>query len=154
MNGSLYPFGFGLSYTRFEYSDLRVTAPESGIGDILVSCDVTNVGRRAGDEVVQLYVSDLVASLTTYESQLRGFERVTLAPGETRTVTFSVKPEDLQMLDIDMDWVVEPGDFEIRIGASSEDIRLRKTITLDANLSMSTADGGAASATQNFSVPK
>ena len=130
VNGSLYPFGFGLSYTRFEYSDLRVTAPESGIGDILVSCDVTNVGRRAGDEVVQLYVSDLVASLTTYESQLRGFERVTLAPGETRTVTFSVKPEDLQMLDIDMDWVVEPGDFEIRIGASSEDIRLRRTVTL------------------------
>lgn len=130
VNGSLYPFGYGLSYTSYAYSNLVVNAPEKGLGDIDVSVDVTNTGSCAGEEVVQLYVSDLIASLTTYESQLRGFERVALAPGETRSVHFTIKPEDLQMLDINMQWVVEPGEFEIRIGASSEDIRQKKTIYL------------------------
>jgi beta-glucosidase len=79
--------------------------------------------------VVQLYVRDKVSSVITYDSQLRGFERVSLQPGETRQVTFSLKPEDLQILDRNMNWTVEPGEFEVMIGSSSQDIRLKKTIT-------------------------
>ena len=90
---------------------------------------VTNTGKRAGDEVVQLYVRDKVSSVITYDSQLRGFERVSLQPGETKEVVFTLKPEDLQLLDRNMKWTVEPGDFEILIGASSQDIRLKETIT-------------------------
>ena len=90
---------------------------------------MTNTGKRAGDEVVQLYVRDKVSSVITYDSQLRGFERVSLQPGETRQVTFSLKPEDLQILDRNMNWTVEPGEFEVMIGSSSQDIRLKKTIT-------------------------
>ena len=78
--------------------------------------------------MVQLYVRDKVSSVITYDSQLRGFERVSLQPGETRQVTFSLKPEDLQILDRNMNWTVEPGEFEVMIGASSQDIRLKKTI--------------------------
>ena len=79
--------------------------------------------------MVQLYVRDKVSSVITYDSQLRGFERVSLQPGETRQVTFSLKPEDLQILDRNMNWTVEPGEFEVMIGSSSQDIRLKKTIT-------------------------
>ena len=79
--------------------------------------------------MVQLYVRDKVSSVVTYDSQLRGFERVSLQPGETRQVTFSLKPEDLQILDRNMNWTVEPGEFEVMIGSSSQDIRLKKTIT-------------------------
>ena len=130
VNGALYPFGYGLSYTKFEYSNLKVDSPATGLGDIHVSVDVKNVGNCAGDDVVQLYFSDLVTSMVSYDSQLRGFERVSLNKGETKTVHFTLKPEDLQLLDKDMKWVVEPGDFEIRIGASSEDIKLKQTITI------------------------
>ncbi len=84
----------------------------------------------AGDEVVQLYMKDLYSSVTVYESQLRGFERVHLKPGETKTVRFTLKPSDLELLDKNMEWVVEPGDFQICIGSSSEDIRLKETFTL------------------------
>lgn len=76
-----------------------------------------------------MYVRDKVSSVITYDSQLRGFERVSLQPGETRQVTFSLKPEDLQILDRNMNWTVEPGEFEVMIGSSSQDIRLKKTIT-------------------------
>ena len=117
-----FPFGYGLSYTSFAYSDLK--ADETG-----VTLTVTNTGSCAGAEVVQLYVRDKVSSVITYDSQLRGFERVSLKPGETRQVTFSLKPEDLQILDRNMNWTVEPGEFEVMIGASSQDIRLKKTIT-------------------------
>jgi beta-glucosidase len=79
-----------------------------------------------GDEVVQLYFKDEVSSVTTYESQLRGFERVSLMPGETKQVKFTLKPDDLKLLDKDMNWVVEKGSFEVLIGSSSEDIRLKK----------------------------
>lgn len=95
----------------------------------MIKVNVTNTGKRAGDEVVQLYVRDKVSSVITYDSQLRGFERVSLQPGETRQVTFSLKPEDLQILDRNMNWTVEPGEFEVMIGSSSQDIRLKKTIT-------------------------
>lgn len=128
--GELYPFGFGLSYTTFAYSDLNVSPlQQSTQGEYTVRVNITNTGKRAGDEVVQLYVRDKVSSVIAYDSQLRGFERVSLQPGETRTVTFTLKPEDLQLLDRNMRWTVEPGEFEILVGASSKDIRLKETIT-------------------------
>jgi beta-glucosidase len=131
VQGALYPFGYGLSYTTFEYSNLSVEhSVEGGKNRILVSCDVKNSGSCKGDEVVQLYVSDLYSSLVTYESVLRGFERITLQPNEVKRVQFELGDEALQLLDRNMKWVVEKGDFEIRVGASSEDIRLRKTITV------------------------
>jgi beta-glucosidase len=80
--------------------------------------------------VVQLYISDKVASVVTYDSVLRGFERVTLQPGETKTVNFTLQPSDLMLLDKNMKWTVEPGDFEIKIGSSSEDIKLKEIITI------------------------
>ncbi len=131
VQGALYPFGYGLSYTTFEYSNLSVEhSVEGGKNRILVSCDVKNSGSCKGDEVVQLYVSDLYSSFVTYESVLRGFERITLQPNEVKRVQFELGDEALQLLDRNMKWVVEKGDFEIRVGASSEDIRLRKTITI------------------------
>ncbi len=130
VQGELYPFGYGLSYTTFRYSDLEVAPLKQSIkGDYTVKVNVTNTGKRAGDEIVQLYVRDKVSSVVTYDSELRGFERVFLQPGETKLVTFTLKPEDLQLLGRDMHWVVEPGEFEIMIGASSQDIRLKETIT-------------------------
>lgn len=130
--GPLYPFGYGLSYTSFEYSDLQV-APEKGRtqSDITVSVTVKNTGAVKGDEVVQLYVQQLVSSVTTYESILRGFERVPLNPGETKTVHFRLTPDDLSILDKNNNFVVEPGAFNIMVGSSSEDIRLKKQIELE-----------------------
>ena len=130
--GPLYPFGYGLSYTSFEYSNLQV-APEKGRtqSDITVSADIKNTGAVKGDEVVQLYVQQLVSSVTTYESILRGFERVSLNPGETKTVHFRLTPDDLSILDKDNNFVVEPGAFNIMIGSSSVDIRLKKQIELE-----------------------
>jgi len=107
--GPLYPFGYGLSYTTFEYSNLVVTpATQKPQGNILVSVDIDNTGSRKGDEVLQLYIKDKVSSVTMYETQLRGFERITLAPGEKKTVTFTIHPEDLMLLDENMNWTVEP----------------------------------------------
>lgn len=126
--GPLYPFGYGLSYTTFEYSDMEVEKREDGT--VKVRCNVANTGRCAGDEVVQLYIRDMVSSVVAYDSMLRGFERVSLEPGQTKKVSFTLTPESFQMLDKDMKWTVEPGEFELRIGASSEDIRLKETITL------------------------
>ncbi|MGQ7947543.1 glycoside hydrolase family 3 N-terminal domain-containing protein [Flavobacterium sp. WC2509] len=131
VNGALYPFGYGLSYTTFSYSDLKVTPTKlNSQAEINVSVNVTNTGKRAGDEIVQLYISDKNASVVTYDSVLRGFERVPLQAGEIKTVHFTLKPEDLMLLDKNMKWTVEPGDFEIKIGASSEDIKLKETITV------------------------
>ncbi len=124
--GALYPFGYGLSYTTFEYKNLQVNPRQQKTqGKVEVSVDVTNTGNQTGDEVVQLYVKDVVSSVTVYETQLRGFERVALNPGETKTITFIIKPSDLELLDKDMHWVVEPGKFEVLIGASSKDVRLK-----------------------------
>lgn len=122
----LYPFGYGLSYTKFEYSNLRVEPAEIHPGgEARVSVDVKNVGERAGEETLQLYVHETYAPVSTAVKQLRGFERVPLKPGETKTVTLALTPEDLQLLDIDMHWRVVPGDFEIMAGKSSADIPLR-----------------------------
>lgn len=129
--GALYPFGHGLSYTTFDYSNLKVEAPAKGTqGEVKISVDVTNTGDRAGEEVVQLYIRDSYSSVVTYDSQLRGFDKVALNPGETETVNFVLKPEDLELLDKNMNWTVEPGEFEVMIGASSEDIRLQQKFEL------------------------
>ena len=129
--GALYPFGHGLSYTTFDYSNLKVDAPTQGTkGNVKISVDVTNTGTRAGEEVVQLYVRDSYSSVVTYDSQLRGFEKVALTPGETKTVHFTLTPEDLELLDKNMNWTVEPGEFVVMIGASSEDIRLKQSFEL------------------------
>jgi beta-glucosidase len=130
--GPLYPFGYGLSYTSFSYSNLQVSPEKQRPqGTIEVSVDVANTGSRKGDEVVQLYLKDMVSSVTTYETQLRGFERVTLAPGEKRTLHFTLHPDDLALLDKNMNWTVEPGDFEVLIGSSSVDIKARATFTIN-----------------------
>ena len=119
VNGALYPFGYGLSYTTFEYSDLeispRVITPNQTAE---VRCRVTNTGSRAGDEVVQLYTRDLLSSVTTYEKNLAGFERIHLQPGESKEVTFTIDRKALELLDINNQWVVEPGDFAILVGRS------------------------------------
>ncbi|MET4082757.1 beta-glucosidase [Pedobacter sp. UYP30] len=131
VNDALYPFGYGLSYTTFKYSNLVVPAKIRNQEDIQIKVDVTNTGTRKGDDVVELYLKDMVSSVTTYESDLRGFERISLNPGETKTVTFKLKPDDLALLDKNMNWTVEPGAFEVRIGQSSEDIKLKKEFIVE-----------------------
>lgn len=131
VTGALYPFGYGLSYSTFDYKNLQVTPlKQQTKGEINLSVDVTNTGSRKGDEVVQLYVRDKVSSVITYDSQLRGFERVALKSGETKTLKFTLKPEHFELLDKNMNWTVEPGKFEILIGSSSEDIKLKQEIEL------------------------
>jgi beta-glucosidase len=125
----LYPFGYGLSYTHYEYSNLRVEPAEIRPGgQAHVSVDVKNVGDRAGEEIVQLYTHETYAPVALPVKQLHGFERVALKPGETKTVSFTLIPEDLQLLDIDMEWRVVPGDFEIMVGKSSTDLPLRRIL--------------------------
>ena len=130
--GPLYPFGYGLSYTSFSYANLQVSpTKQQPQGDIEVNVDITNTGSRKGDEVVQLYLKDMVSSVTVYETQLRGFERITLAPGEKKTVHFTLHPDDLALLDKNMNWTVEPGDFEVLVGSSSTDIKVRAPFSIN-----------------------
>jgi len=126
VNGILYPFGHGLSYTTFRYDNLQISPSRQKMGgSVRVSVDISNTGALTGDEVVQLYLQDVVSSVITYEQVLRGFQRIALAPGEKKTVNFTLDPGHLQLLDEQMKWVVEPGVFEVRIGSSSADIRLK-----------------------------
>lgn len=122
--GLLYCFGHGLSYTQFKYENLHIDSIHTHTGHVQVSCKITNTGRYEGDEVIQLYVNDVISSTTTYEKNLRGFERIHLKPGESRTVHFSLVPDDLILINANHERVVEPGEFKVMIGSSYEDIRL------------------------------
>lgn len=125
----LYPFGFGLSYTRFEFRNPRLKKKRIKIGEkTAVQVDVTNTGRREGAEVVQMYIRDLVSSVTRPIKELKGFRKIQLAPQETQTVTFEITPESLSFYDIDMRYRVEPGEFEIQVGNSSRDSDLLKLV--------------------------
>jgi beta-glucosidase len=122
----LFAFGFGLSYTTFACSNLRLERSEIAAGESArVLVDVTNTGSRPGDEVVQLYVRDVVTSVTRPVKELKGFQRISLGPGETRTVTFDVTPDHLAFYDIDMVYRVEPGEFRLMVGSSSRDADLQ-----------------------------
>ena len=128
-----FPFGHGLSYTKFAYSNLRITPKAiAPTGNVEVRVDVQNTGARAGDEVVQLYLHDVVASVTRPLKELKGFQRISLAPGETKTVTFRLTSEHLEMLDRELKTVVEPGIFEVLVGSSSDDIRQKATFEVRA----------------------
>lgn len=124
----LFPFGFGLSYTNFEYTDLKTDRKEFSSEGLSVSVNVRNIGDVTGKEVVQLYVRDVVSSVTTPVLELRRFEKIELKPGEVRQVKFTLLPKDLALWNASMQFVTEPGDFEIMIGRSSEDIVLKETV--------------------------
>jgi beta-glucosidase len=125
----LYPFGYGLSYTQFQYSNLRIDPPQIySQGVTHVKVDVQNTGKRAGEETVQLYLHERYAPVATPVKQLRGFERLALEPGQKKTVTFTLGPEHLQLLDRNNHWVVVPGTFDIMVGKSSSDIVLKGTL--------------------------
>jgi beta-glucosidase len=126
----LFPFGFGLSYTTFTLTDLKLADTTIGpAGKTTATVTVTNTGTRAGDEVVQLYVHDVIASVTRPVKQLRAFQRVSLKPGESKTVTLPIGPEALWLIDQNMQRVVEPGDFDILVGTSSN-TTLKATLTV------------------------
>jgi len=136
LGSPLYPFGYGLSYTDFRYSNLRIDPPQlGGSSDIRthVSVDVENTGKRAGVETVQLYLHERFAPVSTPVKQLRGFVRVALDPGEKKTVTFTLSHDDLMLLDQEMHWVVAPGTFDITIGKSSADVALSGTLGVVSN---------------------
>ena len=121
----LWEFGYGLSYTTFEYSNLQISPKLIGqAGEVMVSVDVKNTGKREGAEVVQLYIDDIISSMSTPVQELKGFEKVSLTAGEKKTVSFKLGPGHLSMLDKDLVRVVEPGMFKVMIGSSSKDIRL------------------------------
>jgi beta-glucosidase len=125
----LFPFGYGLSYTTFKYSNMQVSAASFGKNEaVTVSVDVTNSGSMAGKEVVQMYLGNKVNSVTTPVMALKGFDKVSLKPGETQTVKFTVKPEDLAIWNNQMKLVTEPGTFDVMIARSAEDVVLKKTL--------------------------
>jgi beta-glucosidase len=120
-NTPLYPFGYGLSYTQFTYSDIQLSdSMLTEGGNITASITLTNSGNRAGEEIVQLYIRDLIGSITRPVKELKGFQRVALKPGESKQVSFSITPELLKFYNADLQWVAEPGDFLVFIGANSD----------------------------------
>ncbi|MGA9408189.1 MAG: glycoside hydrolase family 3 N-terminal domain-containing protein [Bacteroidota bacterium] len=126
---ALYPFGYGLSYTTFCFSNIRLEKPVIRVDESTkVLVDVENTGARAGEEVVQVYIRDVVSSVTRPVKELKGFKRICLQPGETQTMTFAISPEHLSFTNIDKEFVVEPGDFEIMVGNSSRDQDLTKVM--------------------------
>jgi beta-glucosidase len=119
----LFPFGYGLSYTKFAFSNLKLSAERIPVGgQVTISVDVRNTGQRAGDEVVQLYIRDVAASVSRPVKELKGFQRVTLQPGETKRVNFVLGSEQLGFLDRAMRFTVEPGQFKVMIGGNSEEL--------------------------------
>ena len=139
-----YYFGHGLSYTEFTYSDLKIEKKEiAPYEDVCVEVTVENTGNVAGDEVVQMYVRDLYASMARPVKELAGFKRIHLEAGEKKTVCFTMKASQMAFLDLDMRWKVEVGEFEVQMGSSSEDIRLRDSYFV-------TADGIVEGKTRGF----
>jgi beta-glucosidase len=127
----IFPFGHGLSYTRFEYEDLRINPKKTGIeGDVEISVDVKNVGEQRGDEVVQLYIHDVLASVTRPVKELKGFKRITLNPLQKETVTFTLSICELGFYDRNMAFMVEPGWIDIMVGGSSDDVRLTQRLEI------------------------
>ena len=123
---ALFPFGYGLSYTKFEYSNLKINPKKINSQEkVNISADVKNTGRYKGDEIVQLYIHDAVASVARPVKELKGFKRITLDPNETKRVDFTLTSEELAFYDINMNLIIEPGIFEVMMGSSSEDIRLK-----------------------------
>ncbi len=122
-NTPLFPFGYGLSYTTFGYSEIELSSPEMPMdGELKVSVTVTNTGQKAGTEVVQLYVRDLVASRSRPVKELKGFQRVSLEPGASQEVTFTLEPADLAFYTLDRKWAAEPGEFDVYVGTNSVDL--------------------------------
>lgn len=120
-NTPLYPFGFGLSYTKFDLSNLQLDKLQIlPTGSVKIKVDITNTGKRAGEEVVQLYIRDVAASVTRPVRELKGFQKVSLRAGEKRTLEFTLSPDDLKFLDRDLKWIVEPGEFQVFVGTSSD----------------------------------
>jgi beta-glucosidase len=127
VNEPLFPFGYGLSYTSFKYDNLRLSPQKIGPqGQTTVSVDVTNTGQRAGDAVVQMYIRDQVSSVTRPVKELKGFRRISLEPGQTKTVEFVLRPDALGFYNQEIRHVVEPGLFDVMVGGNSVD--LKKTI--------------------------
>ena len=123
-NDALYPFGYGLSYTTFRFSDITLNRSSIGMGnELIASVTVTNTGDRAGSEVVQLYIRDLVGSVTRPVKELKGFEKIYLQPNESRTVRFTIAPEMLKFYNADLKFVAEPGDFDVMIGPDSRNVK-------------------------------
>jgi beta-glucosidase len=127
----LFPFGYGLSYTQFKYHDLKLERKSMNRSDSSwITCSITNSGTRDGQEIVQLYIRDVLSSVVRPVMELKGFEKVYLKAGETKQVRFLITPELVSMTNLSLEKVVEPGDFRIMIGASSRDIRLKTVLTV------------------------
>jgi beta-glucosidase len=123
-NDPVYPFGFGLSYTSFKYSDIKLSSTSlKGNQTLTASVTITNTGNYDGKEVVQLYIRDLVGSVTRPVKELKGFQKVAIKAGETKTVSFSISPEDLKFYNYDLKYDWEPGEFVIMIGGNSKDVK-------------------------------
>ncbi len=136
VTGPLYPFGYGLSYTQFEFSGLQITPSKQNTGgNIEVSLNVKNIGERKGDEVVQLYIHEKVTPVIVPVSELRGFKRITLEPGQIQNVQFELTPKDFQLLNQNMEWEVVPGDFEVMVGSSSVETKLKGEFEITGNSS-------------------
>ena len=128
----LYEFGYGLSYTTFEYQGLNISPESSGPGgQFQITAEIKNTGNTAGSEVVQLYLRDKISTVVRPVKELKGFTRVWLEPGESATISFILTHDELKMLDKYLDWIVEPGEFDILLGSSSEDIRLKGTLQIN-----------------------
>ncbi|MDR1090419.1 MAG: glycoside hydrolase family 3 C-terminal domain-containing protein [Prevotella sp.] len=134
VDGALFPFGYGLSYTTFEYSGLKVNKPQIGTQqNIDISFKIRNTGQKQGDEIVQLYIRDNYSSVTTYEKVLRGFDRIFLKQGEVKEISFTLTPQDLGLWNKQNQFVVEPGTFSVMVGSSSQDIRLTSSFEVVAS---------------------
>ncbi len=130
-NTPRYAFGHGLSYTTFKYDGLKISQPSMRAGQtVQVQLTVTNTGQRAGEEVVQLYLRDLVASVARPLKELKDFKKLSLKPGETQTVTFVVDKDKLAFYNRKLEWAAEPGEFQLMVGSASDDIRLESKLTL------------------------